>query len=84
MVSMKTHTLTLSEAHFVGVSPETATEYCIYEAERGDGWGPPWGGFLIGRIGWKGGGSLPGMVAQSRGDALFAWRAAIQKPVFKD
>lgn len=63
----------------MGIPPETAADYCIYEAERGDGWGTPWGGFLIAKAGWDGGGSLPGMVARSRGEALSAWQAARRK-----
>ena len=76
---MKIHTFTPSEAQSVGISSEQAADYRVYEAELRDGWGSPWGGFLIARAGWGGGGFLPGTVARTHGEAVLAWCADRQK-----
>lgn len=76
---MKVHSLTPSEVNFVDATPVQALNLVVYEAEPGDGWGSPFGGFIVARDGWHGDGSLPGLPRLNRGAALAAWCEDRQK-----
>ena len=72
---MKIDSLSMSERHFLDAPPLQAANLRMYQAEAGDAWGLPSGGFLVAGAGWDGQGPPPGAVATNRGAALVAWSA---------